>query len=283
MQQLSETPTKAFHLHLVSDATGETVHSVARACFVQFDGIEPVEHHWPLVRTKGQIDKILRDIEENPGVVLFTIVKEELRTALEIGCGGLQIPCISVLDPVIYALTAFLGLESSGKSGRQHTLDADYFDRIDAMTYTLNHDDGQSTHDLGDADIILVGVSRTSKTPTCIYLANRGLKAANVPIIPNIKLPQIFEILNGDSGPLIVGLTTDPRRLVQVRRNRLRLLEHDADTDYVDPETVRDEVATARRLFGERDWPVIDVTRRSIEETAATILQILDRDRERHA
>ncbi len=283
MQQSSGTSAKAFHLHLVSDATGETVHSVARACFVQFEGIEPVEHHWPLVRTKGQIDKILRNIEENPGVVLFTIVKEELRTALEIGCGRLHIPCISVLDPVIHALTAFLGLESSGKSGRQHTLDADYFDRIDAMTFTLNHDDGQSTHDLGDADIILVGVSRTSKTPTCIYLANRGLKAANVPIVPNIKLPPVFETLNGDSGPLIVGLTTDPRRLVQVRRNRLRLLDHDADTDYVDPETVRDEVATARRLFGERDWPVIDVTRRSIEETAATILQILDRDRERHA
>ena len=282
MQQSSGTSAKAFHLHLVSDATGETVHSVARACFVQFEGIEPVEHHWPLVRTKGQIEKILRNIEENPGVVLFTIVKEELRTALEIGCGRLHIPCISVLDPVIHALTAFLGLESSGKSGRQHTLDANYFDRIDAMTFTLNHDDGQSTHDLGDADIILVGVSRTSKTPTCIYLANRGLKAANVPIVPNIKLPPVFESLNGDSGPLIVGLTTDPRRLVQVRRNRLRLLDHDADTDYVDPETVRDEVATARRLFGERDWPVIDVTRRSIEETAATILQILDRDRERH-
>ena len=148
-------------------------------------------------------------------------------------------------------------------------LDADYFDRIDAMTFTLNHDDGQSTHDLGDADIILVGVSRTSKTPTCIYLANRGLKAANVPIVPNIKLPIIFETLTGNPGPLIIGLTTDPRRLVQVRRNRLRLLDNDADTDYVDPETVRDEVATARRLFGEHDWPVIDVTRRSIEETAA--------------
>ena len=273
---------KEFHLHLVSDATGETVHSVARACFVQFEGIEAIEHHWPLVRTKGQIEKILQNIEEHPGVVLFTIVKEDLRTALEIGCGRLHIPCISVLDPVIHALTAFLGLESSGKSGRQHTLDADYFDRIDAMTYTLNHDDGQSTHDLVDADVILVGVSRTSKTPTCIYLANRGLKAANVPVVPNIDLPPQFNSLDGDDAPLVVGLTTDPKRLVQVRRNRLRLLDHNDDTDYVDPETVRDEVATARRLFSERDWPVIDVTRRSIEETAATILQILDRKRAAH-
>ncbi|MEL0111815.1 MAG: pyruvate, water dikinase regulatory protein, partial [Rickettsiales bacterium] len=272
-----------FHLHLVSDATGETVHSVARACFVQFDGIEPTEHHWPLVRTKGQIDKILRKIEEHPGIVLFTIVKEDLRTALEIGCSRLHIPCISVLDPVIHALTAFLGLQSSGKSGRQHILDAEYFDRIDAMTYTLNHDDGQSTHDLADADVILVGVSRTSKTPTCIYLANRGLKAANVPVVPDIRLPPEFDTLTDGAGPLIVGLTTDPKRLVQVRRNRLRLLDHNADTDYVDPETVKDEVATARRLFSERDWPVIDVTRRSIEETAATILQILERQRDANA
>jgi len=274
---------KAFHLHLVSDATGETVHSVARACFVQFDGIEPTEHHWPLVRTKGQIDKILRKIEEHPGIVLFTIVKEDLRTALEIGCSRLHIPCISVLDPVIHALTAFLGLQSSGKSGRQHILDAEYFDRIDAMTYTLNHDDGQSTHDLADADVILVGVSRTSKTPTCIYLANRGLKAANVPVVPDIRLPPEFDTLTDGAGPLIVGLTTDPKRLVQVRRNRLRLLDHNADTDYVDPETVKDEVATARRLFSERDWPVIDVTRRSIEETAATILQVLERQRDANA
>ena len=177
-------------------------------------------------------------------------------------------------------VTAFLGLESSGKSGRQHTLDADYFDRIDAMTYTLNHDDGQSTHDLGNADIVLVGVSRTSKTPTCIYLANRGLKAANVPIVPDMQLPRVFDTLSGNGAPLIVGLTTDPKRLVQVRRNRLRLLDHDADTDYVDPEIVRAEVATARRLFSDRNWPVIDVTRRSIEETAATILQFLERERD---
>jgi regulator of PEP synthase PpsR (kinase-PPPase family) len=174
-------------------------------------------------------------------------------------------------------------LESSGKSGRQHTLDADYFDRIDAMTYTLNHDDGQSTYDLGNADIILVGVSRTSKTPTCIYLANRGLKAANVPIIPDMQLPSVFDTMSDDEVPLIVGLTTDPKRLVQVRRNRLRLLDHDVDNDYVDPEIVRAEVATARRLFSDRNWPVIDVTRRSIEETAATILQFLERKRDAHA
>ncbi len=268
---------KEFHLHLVSDATGETVHSVARACFVQFEGIEPIEHHWPLVRTIGQIEKILRQIETNPGVILFTIVKPELREALEAGCIRLHLPCISVLDPVIYAMTGYLGLESRGQSGRQHVLDAEYFDRIDAMTFTLNHDDGQSTHNLKEADVVLVGVSRTSKTPTCIYLANRGLKAANVPIVPNVPLPVDLDQLRESEGPLVVGLTNDARSLVQIRRNRLRMLEHDADTDYVDPETVRGEVAAARRLFSERNWPVIDVTRRSIEETAATIMQIYER------
>lgn len=274
---------KQFHLHLVSDATGETVHSVARACFVQFEGIEPVEHHWPLVRTTGQIDKILKSVEANPGVVLFTIVKEELRSALEAGCGKLHVPCISVLDPVIHALAAYLGLQSRGQSGRQHVLDAEYFERIDAMTFTLNHDDGQSVHDLRDADVVLVGVSRTSKTPTCIYLANRGLKAANVPVVPDIPLPRELGDLDAEGGPLIVGLTKDAKHLIQIRRNRLRLLEQDSNTDYVDPDTVRDEVASARRLFTERNWPVIDVTRRSIEETAATIMQILDRRREGNA
>lgn len=274
---------KQFHLHLVSDATGETVHSVARACFVQFEGIEPVEHHWPLVRTTGQIDKILKSVEANPGVVLFTIVKEDLRTALEAGCGKLHVPCISVLDPVIHALAGYLGLQSRGQSGRQHVLDAEYFERIDAMTFTLNHDDGQAVHDLRNADVVLVGVSRTSKTPTCIYLANRGLKAANVPVVPFIPLPRELADLNGEDAPLIVGLTKDPKHLIQIRRNRLRLLDHDDNTDYVDPDTVRDEVASARRLFTERNWPVIDVTRRSIEETAATIMQILDRRREDHA
>lgn len=266
-----------FHLHLVSDATGETVHSVARACFVQFEGVEAIEHHWLLVRTIGQVDKILKNVRENPGVVMFTIVESDLRNALETGCRRIQVPCISVLDPIIQVLASYLGREIRGQSGRQHVMDAEYFDRIDAMTYTLNHDDGQATHDLKSADIVLVGVSRTSKTPTCIYLANRGMRAANVPVVPDVTLPSELIELGGTDGPLIVGLTKDPHRLVQVRRNRLRLLSHDADTDYVDPETVRAEVAMARRVFADHDWPVIDVTRRSIEETAATILQLYER------
>ena len=266
------------HIHLVSDATGETIHSVARACMVQFEGVEPIEHNWSLMRTEKQIAKLLVEVEKNPGVVMFTLVNEKLREALLAGCRGLQVPCIAVLDPLIASLSNFLGVEARGQPGRQHIMDAEYFSRIDAMTFALHHDDGQLTQSLSEAEIVLLGVSRTSKTPTCIYLANRGIKAANVPIVPGVPLPkELTELENGDDGPFVIGLTTDPARLVQVRRNRLRTLSHDSNTEYVDPETVKDEVATARKLFAKHNWPVIDVTRRSIEESAAAILQQYER------
>ena len=262
----------AYHLHLVSDATGETVNTVARACMVQFRDVEPIEHVWTLIRTVGQIDKVLRGISENPGPVVYTMVKYELRAALVEGCRDLGVPCVSVLDPVIAGLAGYFDVEIQGQPGLQHALDADYYARIEAMNYSLMHDDGQMTRDLKDADVIVCGVSRTSKTPTCIYLANRGIKAANVPIVPGCPLP---DELTAVDGPLIVGLTKDPARLVQVRRNRLRLLaDGDEVTDYVDPAAVREEVAFARRLYAQHSWPVIDVTRRSIEETAASILTL---------
>jgi [pyruvate, water dikinase]-phosphate phosphotransferase / [pyruvate, water dikinase] kinase len=263
---------RSFHLHLVSDATGETINSVARACLVQFEGIEPTEHTWSLIRTSGQMDKVLTGIRDHPGIVFFTIVNADLREMLVEGCRRLQMPCIAVLDPMLMALANFLGQQASGLPGRQHELDAEYFARIDAMTFALAHDDGQSARNYEEADVILVGVSRTSKTPTCIYLANRGIKAANVPIVPGCPMPS--ELLAARN-PLIVGLVKDPVQLVQVRRNRLRLLGQDEQTDYVDPESVRAEVAQARRLCTENRWPVLDVTRRSIEETAATIIQML--------
>jgi [pyruvate, water dikinase]-phosphate phosphotransferase / [pyruvate, water dikinase] kinase len=263
-----------YHLHLVSDATGETINSVTRACLVQFEGVEPIEHSWTLIRTPGQMEKVLAGIEAEPGLVLFTLVNDQLRGMLQDGCRRLQLPCIPVLEPVIGALGSFFGLKSRGLPGRQHELDAEYFERIDAMSFALAHDDGQSSWTYDQADVILVGVSRTSKTPTCIYLANRGIKAANVPVVPNCPLPP--ELLTARR-PLIVGLTKDPVHLVQVRRNRLLLMSQDHETDYVDPEIVRQEVAAARRLFAEHDWPVIDVSRRSIEETAATIIQLLGR------
>ncbi len=258
------------HMHLVSDATGETVNSVARACLVQFEGIEPVEHTWTLVRTRGQIEKALRGIAAEPGPVLFTLVNRELRAALIEGCRELGVPCIPVLDPIMHALAAHLNLEIRGRPGLQHVLDSDYYQRIDAMNFALSSDDGQNSAHLDEADIVLLGVSRTSKTPTCIYLANRGIKAANIPVVPGVPLPaEVFAATR----PLIVGLTKDPARLVQVRRNRLRMIAHGSDqTDYTDLESVRQEVSFARKLFNRNGWLVIDVTRRSIEETAATIL-----------
>jgi len=268
---------RRFHLHLVSDATGETINSVARACIAQFEGIDPIEHVWTLIRTTGQMDKVLAAVAANPGIVLFTIVNDELRSQLREGCRKVQTPCIAVLEPVLGALASFLGLQASGRPGGQHELDAEYFARIDAMTFALAHDDGQSARNYDEADVILVGVSRTSKTPTCIYLANRGIKAANVPIVPGCPVP--VELMNARN-PLVVGLTKDPGQLIQIRRNRLRLLAQDEQTDYVDPESVREGVAQARRLCAEHNWPVLDVTRRSIEETAAAIIQLLGEHRD---
>lgn len=260
------------HLHLVSDATGETINSVARACLVQFEGIEPIEHVWSLIRTKGQMEKTLAGIDKDPGPVLFTLVNEDLRDQLVEGCRDLDVPCVPVLDPVIHRLAACFGVEISGQPGLQHALDAEYFGRMDAMNFALTHDDGQIPGEIDKADVILVGVSRTSKTPTCIYLANRGLKAANVPVVPNCPVPD--GLLEAKQA-FIVGLTKDPARLVQVRRNRLRMIaEGQDDTDYVNLESVREEVAFARKLCQKHDWPVIDVTRRSIEETAATIMSL---------
>lgn len=267
-----------FHLHLVSDATGETIHSMARACMSQFEGVEPIEHNWALIRTHSQIKKIIVAVEESPGVVMFTLVNAELREALLEGCRHLQIPCIAVLDPVIASLGNFLGVKAKGLPGRQHIMDAEYFSRIDAMTFALHHDDGQAVQNLLEADIILAGVSRTSKTPTCIYLANRGIKAANIPIVPGVPVPEELTRLRNKPGePFVVGLTKDPARLVQVRRNRLQMLSQDSNTDYVDLESVREEVMAARRLCTKYNWPVIDVTRRSIEESAAAITQLYER------
>lgn len=268
---------REFHLHLVSDATGETIHSVARACLSQFEGVDPHEHHWTLVRTTGHVDKVLASVSDNPGVVMFTIVNDPLRRALETGCRSLGVPCIPVLDPVIGTLASYLGIESRGEAGRQHVLDSEYFERIDAMTFALAHDDGQGLWNLQNADLILVGVSRTSKTPTSMYLANRGFNVANVPLVPGVAPPQELFDAAATGGPMVIGLTKTPERLIQLRRNRLRLLEQD-DTDYVHLETVREEVAAARRLCTENNWPVVDVTRRSIEETAAAILQVYERE-----
>jgi len=271
---------KQFHLHLVSDATGETLNAIARAASVQFEGFDAIEHLHAMVRTPKQMELVLEAIARTPGFVMFTLVNVALRDQLEAGCTARGIPFIAVMDPVLQTLGRYLGAESAGLPGQQHQMDAEYFGRIEAMAYTMAHDDGIKTDDLHRADIILVGVSRSSKTPTSIYLANRGLKIANVPIVPGIPLP---EELDGLKKPMIVGLTVSPDHLVRIRRTRLQALSEVPDTDYVDPELVAEEVSHARRLLARKRWPVIDVTRRSIEETAAAIYNLYQKRQEETA
>ena len=270
---------KRFHIHLVSDSTGETLTSVVNASMVQFaEGSSLCDQHlWALIRTPGQMERVIQAIAAARGMVLFTLVDSEMRDMLQIGCRDLGIPCIAVLDPILAALSAYLGEQAQGLPGRQHQLDAQYFARIEAMQFTMAHDDGQGTEDIEQADVVLVGVSRTSKTPTSIYLANRGLRTMNVPLAPGVPIPPQ---LGTAQHPLIVGLITSPDRLVQVRRNRLQSMNEDRDTPYVDIEAVKAEMVAARRLFGQHGWPVIDVTRRSIEETAAAIFTLYSRRRE---
>lgn len=262
---------KAVHIHLISDSTGETVASVARACLVQFDRVEPIEHVWTMVRKRSDATTVLAEIKNNPGIVAYTLVNRDIQEYIEEECQKLGVPCVGVLDPLLSTLHSYLGAAVQARPGRQHEMDADYFARIDAVHFVLSHDDGQMPRDLKRADVVLAGVSRTLKTPTCIYLANRGIKAANIPIVPGLPLPE--EVLHDDA-PLVVGLTKDPKRLVQIRRNRLKILERDENTDYADIEMVSAEIQAARQIFKERSWPVIDVTRRSVEEVAAMVLQL---------
>jgi hypothetical protein len=260
-----------FHLHLVSDATGETLIAVSRAAAAQYQGIASIEHVYPLVRTMTQLDRVLAEIETSPGIVLYTLVDKELSAKLEKTCRENGCPSLSVLAPVHDMLQSYLGAASTPRAGAQHTLNADYFRRIDALNYTMLHDDGQLTEDLEEADVILVGISRTSKTPTSIYLANRGIKTANVALVPGVASPPQLAYL---VKPLIVGLVASPDRIVQIRQNRLLSLNADASTPYVDRDSVVEEIANARRLFARHNWPVIDVSRRSIEETAAAIIEL---------
>jgi len=266
-----------FHVHLVSDSTGETVILVARASLVQFEQIDPQEHHWTMIRSPNQVEEVVIGISENPGFVIFTLVNIENRKILEEGCRRLQLPCVPVLDPVVAGLGTYLGAEIHARPGGQHVLDDDYFNRIEAMQFALSHDDGQSTWDINDADVVLLGVSRTTKTPTSFYLANRGIKTANIPIVPGCPIPKEIFLAKH---PLIVGLTQDPKRLVEIRHQRLRMIEQDENTDYVDLEMVTKEINDARRLFSKHDWAMLNISRKSIEETAATVLKMYNERQE---
>jgi [pyruvate, water dikinase]-phosphate phosphotransferase / [pyruvate, water dikinase] kinase len=268
-----------FHLHLISDSTGETLITVSRAAAAQYTKVMPVEHMHPLIRTAKQLDRVIAEIEKSPGIVLYTLLQQNLTDKLEAKCRSLGAPCLSILGPVLHLFQSYLGAESTHKVGAQHTLNADYFRRIDALNYTMLHDDGQQADDLEEADVLLIGVSRTSKTPTSIYLANRGVKTANIPLVPDLALPPGIQQLKR---PLVVGLYASPERIVQIRQNRLLGLKAHRDGDrYIDQQSVAEEIAASRRLCAKHNWPLIDVTRRSIEETAAAVMTLLG-ERRRH-
>ena len=262
-----------FHIHLVSDSTGETLNAMARAVCARFDDVLPIEHIYSLVRSERQLERVLHEVAGAPGVVLHTIVDKELRAALEQGCRELEMTCVAALDPLVAALARYLGASLSTRVGAQHALDNDYFNRMDALSYAIGHDDGHGTQDLEAADVVLVGVSRTSKTPTSIYLAHRGVRAANVPLVPGAEPPAaLFNLKRA----VVVGLTVSPDRLIQIRRNRLLNLREERESSYIDIDSVRAEIVRARRMFESYGWPVIDVTRRSVEETAAAINNVMN-------
>ena len=268
---MANTTASFFHLHLVSDSTGETLTTIAKAASVQYPQIRAIEHVYPLVRTERQLDRVLQEVQSAPGVVLYTIVDRDLTNLLERRCRELQVPTLHVLEPIMKVFESYLGAPQTPIVAGQHTLDADYFQRIDALNFTMAHDDGRLPNDVNEADIIILGISRTSKTPTSIYLAQRGYKTTNVPLVPSVPLPDQLEQA---AGVFVVGLVASPDRIAEIRRNRVRFL---ADRDmgtYVDREEIAREVRDSRRLFAKHGWPVIDVTRRSIEETAATIIKL---------
>lgn len=268
-----------YHVHLVSDSTGGTLSSLAKACLAQFEGVAVEQHFWPLVRTQKQLQKVFESVRQNPGLVLYTLVDDALIQALEKYCKESSLPSLSVMNPILRLMSDVFHARSLAKPGLQHKLNAEYFARMDAVDYAMHHDDGQKSDGaLAEADVIMVGVSRTSKTPTSIYLAHRGIKAANVPYVPGIAFSE--KVLDLKK-PLFVALVAAPERLIEIRRNRLKHLGQTRETDYLDPEKVQEETKEARRFYTQQGWPVIDVTRRSVEETAAEILTLLERHREK--
>jgi len=266
-----------FHIHLISDSTGETLNAMVNAALAQFEGVDVHIHSYALVRNQHQLGRALDHVAMAPGLVFFTLANISLREMLVARCDALLLDCLDILEGPVATLGRFLGKAETHKVGRQHEVDQRYLNRIEALNFTIQHDDGQSLDTIDDAQVILVGASRTSKTPTCVYLAIRGVRAANIPLVPGVPLP---EILMRVKKPLVVGLWVSPDRLVQVRRNRLVSMGEERSTDYIDLETVRAEIATTRKLFEQQDWPSIDVSRRSIEETAAAVMNLMTERRE---
>lgn len=254
-----------FHLHLISDSTGETLTTIAKAAAVQYAQVRPIEHVHPMIRSMKQLARVLKEIEQAPGIVLYTVVNKELTDAIEIECRRLKVPALHVLQPIMKVFEAYLGAPQTPIVAGQHVLDADYFKRVDALNFTMAHDDGRLPDDLNQADIIILGISRTSKTPTSIYLAQRGFKTVNVPLVPGIAPP--VELSHPHSA-FVVGLIASPERIMEIRRNRMQMMSDRVIEGYADRQQIVTEIQESRRLFARHGWPVIDVTRRSISAHA---------------
>jgi regulator of PEP synthase PpsR (kinase-PPPase family) len=265
-------PQSFFHLHLISDATGETLLAAGRAASAQYKDARSIEHIYPLIRTERQLQKVFDEIENEPGIVLYTIVDQALARLIDERCHEMGLPSVSILEPVLTVFQSYLGTPAGRRVGAQHVLDAEYFRRIDALNFTMEHDDGQLPPNIEDADVILIGISRTSKTPTSIYLANRGIKTANIPIVLGVPMPD--NVIRSKR-PFIVGLIATAERISQVRQNRvLGATSTYGSNDYVDRAAISSELAYCRQICTRHNWPTIDVTRRSIEETAAAIVAL---------
>lgn len=270
-------PQSFFHLHLISDATGETLLAAGRAASAQYKDTRAIEHIYPLIRTEKQLAKVMEEIDAEPGIVLYTVVDKDLAASIDQKCATMGLPCVSVLEPVLTVFQSYLGAPAGRRVGAQHVLDAEYFRRIDALNFTMEHDDGQLPPDIEEADVILIGISRTSKTPTSIYLANRGIKTANIPIVLGVPIP---DSLVTAKRPLIVGLIASAERISHVRQNRVLGTTTGFDAQvYVDRAVITEELSYARQICARHNWPLIDVSRRSIEETAAAIVALRGRTR----
>ena len=257
------------NLHMISDSSGETLVTVARASTVQFNNVLTKEYVWSLVNDKIQIEKIIQKISASHNAfVMYTIVDDNLREYLKHQCQKLKVPCIPVLSRVIREISSYLGVKPHASPQHYEVLSDDYYSRVDAMNYVLSHDDGQNIWDIDDADIVLIGASRTSKSPTSIYLAYHGYKVSNIPFVSGITLP-----LENINSKLVVGLTIDPERLIEIRKNRLKGMGNSSNINYISLKSVTREILSANELFRHHRWPVIDVTKISVEEIAAKIIQ----------
>lgn len=266
---------QTYHIHMISDSTGETIASALRATVSMFEDVRVSYRRHVMIRSHESLDAALAIVAEQPGLVFHTVVEADLRARLERGCHEIGVTAVPFLDPLLSTLTAYFSKSAAMRPGAQHAVDERYYARVAALDFALAYDDGHLAERLREADAVLIGVSRTSKTPTCVYLAGRGIKAANIPLIPGQEPPAALLEL-GDKGPVVIGLTAKPSRLAQIRENRLLSLSHENASEYADLEAIKREVVEARQLMDRLGCPVIDVTRRSIEETAAAIRQLVE-------